>query len=92
MLITLKDKMYKIILKKKSKTKTNNNRYDLLLKKNVNSFPIGSYNQQTNIFTIDIEKYIIIISKGCNFSENFKKLFINSSKGLINKKTVAIKF
>jgi predicted nucleic-acid-binding Zn-ribbon protein len=84
--------MYKIILKKKSKTKTTNNRYNILLKKNVNSFPIGSYNQVNKIFSIDIEKYILIISKGCNFSENFKKIFIRSSHNLTNRRKIQIKF
>jgi hypothetical protein len=84
--------MYKIILKKKSKTKTINNRYNILLKKNLNSFPIGSYNQVNGIFTIDIEKYINLISKGCNFSENFKKIFLKSTKGMATKRKVSIKY
>lgn len=84
--------MYKIILKKKSKTKTINNRYNILLKKNLNSFPIGSYNQVNGIFTIDIEKYINLISKGCNFSENFKKIFLRSTKGMATKRKVSIKY
>jgi hypothetical protein len=84
--------MYKLLLKKKSKVKTINNRYNILLKKNLNSFPIGSYNQQNGIFAIDIEKYIIIISKGCNFSENFKNLFLKSTQGLASKKKITIKF
>jgi hypothetical protein len=84
--------MYKIILKKKSRTKTINNRYDILLKKNLNSFPIGSYNQVNGIFTIDIEKYITLISKGCNFSENFKKIFLRSTKGMATKRKVSIKY
>jgi hypothetical protein len=84
--------MYKVILKKKSRTKTTNNRYNILLKKNINSFPIGSYNQLNGIFTIDIEKFIIIISKGCNFSENFKKIFSRSTKGMATKKKISIKY
>jgi hypothetical protein len=84
--------MYKLILKKKSKTKTINNRYNILLKKNINSFPIGSYNQQNGIFSLDIEKYINVISKGCSFSENFKKLFLNSTRCLTTKKLISIKF
>jgi hypothetical protein len=84
--------MYKIILKKKSKTKTTNNRYNILLKKNLNSFPIGSYNQINGIFAIDVEKYITIISKGCNFSENFKKIFLRSTKGMATNRKVSIKY
>jgi hypothetical protein len=84
--------MYKVILKKKSRTKTTNNRYNILLKKNTNSFPIGSYNQVNGIFTIDIEKYIVIISKGCNFSENFKKIFLRSTKGMATRKKISVKY
>jgi predicted nucleic-acid-binding Zn-ribbon protein len=84
--------MYKLILKKKSRTKTVNNRYNILLKKNINSFPIGSYNQDSGIFSIDIERYIVIISKGCNFSENFKKLFLRSTRVLSIKQKNILKF
>jgi predicted nucleic-acid-binding Zn-ribbon protein len=84
--------MYKVILKKKSRTKTTNNRYNILLKKNTNSFPIGAYNQVNGIFTIDIEKYIVIISKGCNFSENFKKIFLRSTKGMATRKKISVKY
>jgi ribosomal protein S16 len=85
--------MYKIRLRKKSATKTTNNSYDILLKKNkTNRFPIGGYNQEKSTLKLDLDNYLIMITKGCNFSENFKKIFSKSTGSLINKKKVKIKF
>jgi ribosomal protein S16 len=85
--------MYKIRLRKRSTTKTNNNSYDILLKKNKTSgFPIGSYNQEKSILKLDLDSYLIMVTKGCNFSENFKKIFSKSTGNLTNKKKVKVKF
>jgi len=78
--------MYIIQLKKKSNTKTNNNSYDILLKKDKHRLPIGSYNQSKMIVTLDLESYIFAITKGCLISENFKKIFIKTTLNLTNKK------
>jgi len=67
--------MYNIRLKKKSYTKTSNNSYDILLKKDKNSLPIGSYSQNKMIIILDIETYVFALTKGCSSSEKFKKNF-----------------
>jgi hypothetical protein len=84
--------MYIIQLKKKSNTKTNNNSYDILLKKDKHRLPIGSYNQSKMIVTLDLESYIFAITKGCLISENFKKIFIKTTLNLTNKKNIKIFF
>jgi len=88
----LNHKMYIIQLKKKSNTKTNNNSYDILLKKDKHRLPIGSYNQSKMIVTLDLESYIFAITKGCLISENFKKIFIKTTLNLTNKKNIKIFF
>src|SRR3989344_4296906 len=80
--------MYTIQLKKKSNTKTSNNSYDILLKKDKNRLPIGSYNQAKMIVTLDLESYIFAITKGCLISENFKKIFIKTTMNFSNKKNI----
>jgi hypothetical protein len=84
--------MYTIQLKKKSNTKTSNNSYDILLKKDKNRLPIGSYNQAKMIVTLDLESYIFAITKGCLISENFKKIFIKTTMNFSNKKNIKIIF
>ena len=84
--------MYSIQLKKKSSTKTNNNSYNILLKKNKNSLPIGSYNQDKMIVTLDLESYILAITKGCLMSENFKKIFTKTTMNISSKKNIKITF
>jgi hypothetical protein len=84
--------MYIIQLKKKSNTKTNNNSYDILLKKDKHRLPIGSYNQSKMIVTLDLESYIFAITKGCLISENFKKIFTKTTSNLTNKKNIKIFF
>ena len=84
--------MYTIQLKKKSNTKTSNNSYDILLKKDKNRLPIGSYNQAKMIVTLDLESYIFAITKGCLISENFKKIFIKTTINFSNKKNIKIIF
>jgi len=81
-----------IQLKKKSYTKTNNNSYNILLKKNKLSLPIGSYNQNKMIITLDLESYIFALTKGCLISEKFRKIFLKATSGIINKKRVKIIF
>jgi len=85
-------KMYTIQLKKKSNTKTSNNSYDILLKKDKNRLPIGSYNQAKMIITLDLESYIFAITKGCLISENFKKIFTKTTMNISNKKNIKIIF
>jgi N6-adenosine-specific RNA methylase IME4 len=92
MLINLKDLMYTIRLKKKSNTKTNNNSYDILLKKDKHNLPIGSYNQSKMVITLDLESYIFAITKGCLVSEKFRKIFIKTTSNITNKKNVKIIF
>jgi hypothetical protein len=84
--------MYSIQLKKKSSTKTNNNSYDILLKKDKYNLPIGSYNQNKMIVTLDLESYIFAITKGCLISENFKKIFTKTTMNISSKKTIKIIF
>lgn len=84
--------MYTIRLKKKSNTKTSNSSYDILLKKNNQNLPIGSYNQAEMIITLDLESYIFAITKGCLVSEKFKKIFVKSTANITNKKNVIIFF
>jgi ribosomal protein S16 len=85
--------MYKIRLRKKSTTKTTNNSYDILLRKNkTNAFPIGSYNQEKSTLKLDLDSYLIMVTKGCNFSENFKKVFLKSTGNLTSKKKIKVKF
>jgi len=81
-----------IQLKKKSYTKTNNNSYNILLKKNKLSLPIGSYNQNKMIITLDLESYIFALTKGCLISEKFRKIFLKATSGITNKKRVKIIF
>jgi|ThiBiot_300_plan_2_1041538.scaffolds.fasta_scaffold56948_2 N6-adenosine-specific RNA methylase IME4 len=88
----LNHKMYSIQLKKKSSTKTNNNSYDILLKKDKYNLPIGSYNQNKMIVTLDLESYIFAITKGCLISENFKKIFTKTTMNISSKKTIKIIF
>ncbi len=84
--------MYTIQLKKKSNTKTSNNSYDILLKKDKSRLPIGSYNQAKMIITLDLESYIFAITKGCLISENFKKIFTKTTMNVSNKKNIKIIF
>ena len=84
--------MYIIQLKKKSNTKTNNNNYNILLKKNKCSLPIGSYNQSKMTVTLDLESYILAITKGCLISEKFKKIFTKTTLNISNKKNIKIIF
>jgi ribosomal protein S16 len=84
--------MYAIRLKKKSSTKTNNNSYDILLKKSKYNSPIGSYNQTKMIVTLDLDSYIFAITKGCIISENFKKIFTKTTMNISNKKNIKIIF
>lgn len=84
--------MYTIQLKKKSSTKTSNNSYDILLKKDKSRLPIGSYNQAKMIITLDLESYIFAITKGCLISENFKKIFTKTTMNVSNKKNIKIIF
>ena len=88
----LNRKMYTIQLKKKSNTKTSNNSYDILLKKDKSRLPIGSYNQAKMIITLDLESYIFAITKGCLISENFKKIFTKTTMNISNKKNIKIIF
>jgi hypothetical protein len=82
--------MYKIRLKKKSRTKTNNNSYNILLTKKRINIPIGAYNQETSALILDIDSYILAIKKGCIFSEKFKKIFLKSTGNLTNKQNTKI--
>jgi N6-adenosine-specific RNA methylase IME4 len=84
--------MYAIKLKKKSSTKTNNISYDVLLKKNKRSLPIGSYNQDKMVITLNLESYIFAITKGCLVSEKFRKIFIKTTAGITNKKNIKVIF
>jgi hypothetical protein len=84
--------MYNIRLKKKSYTKTSNNSYDILLKKDKNSLPIGSYSQNKMIIILDIETYVFALTKGCSSSEKFKKIFIRATSNISNKKNLKINF
>lgn len=84
--------MYNILLKKKSNTKTINNSYDILLKKSNNRLPIGLYNQDKNIISLDLESYIFAISRGCKISEKFKNIFLRTTSNVVNKKAVKITF
>jgi hypothetical protein len=84
--------MYTIQLKKKSNTKTNNNSYDILLKKDRHNLPIGSYNQSKMVITLDLESYIFAITKGCLVSEKFRKIFIKTTSNITHKKNVKIIF
>ncbi len=90
--LNLNPKMYTIQLKKKSSTKTSNNSYDILLKKDKSRLPIGSYNQAKMIITLDLESYIFAITKGCLISENFKKIFTKTTMNVSNKKNIKIIF
>jgi hypothetical protein len=82
--------MYNIQLKKKSNTKTKNNSYDILLKKNNHNLPIGSYNQDKMVVSLDLESYIFAIAKGCLVSEKFKKIFLKTTSNISNKKNIKI--
>jgi len=84
--------MYNIRLKKKSNTKISNNSYNILLKKNKNSLPIGSYSQNKMIIILDIEAYVFALTKGCSSSEKFKKIFIRATSNISNKKNLKINF
>jgi hypothetical protein len=84
--------MYAIRLKKKSNTKTSNNSYDILLKKDKYKLPIGSYNQAKMMITLDLESYIFAITKGCLVSEKFRKIFIKTTSNITNKKNIKIIF
>jgi len=84
--------MYTIQLKKKSNTKTDNNSYNILLKKNKYSLPIGSYNQTKMMVTLDLESYIFAITRGCLISEKFKKIFTKTTLNISNKKNIKIIF
>lgn len=82
--------MYNIRLKKKSRTKTNNNSYNILLTKQKLSIPIGVYNQETSVLILDIDSYIFATTKGCSFSEKFKKIFLKATGNLTNKQNTKI--
>lgn len=86
--------MFTINLKKRKRTLTPNNNYDILPvitgKKTLN--PIGSYNQSTNIITLNVETLIQLISKGAKFSTKFQKIFLRSTGLLIKTKNIKIKY
>lgn len=75
--------MYKIILKKKFLTKTKNNSYNIILNKKNQKLPIGSFSQNNCNLFLDVNALVTVISKGGNFSENFKKIFINNTGNML---------
>jgi hypothetical protein len=81
-----------IQLKKKSRTQTNNNSYNVLLKNGRRSLPIGSYNQDVMIISLDIDSYILAVAKGYLISEKFKKIFLRTTFNIVNKKNIKIIF
>lgn len=85
--------MYKIVLKKKSVTKTNNHSFNVLID-NITSkkIPFGSYNQNTGILLLDLDSFLVVIAKGVNFSHSFNKIVSTSTGGFAHKKTLKIKF
>ena len=82
--------MYNIRLKKKAHTKTNNNSYDILLKKDKTVLPIGSYCQNRMVVILDLESYIFAVAKGCSTSEKFKKIFLRTTQNITEKKNFKI--
>ena len=85
--------MYKITLKKKFITKTNNNSYSIILNKKTQKLPIGSFSQNNCKLFLDINTLVNIISKGGNFSENFKKIFINNTGNMLQvQKSIKINY
>lgn len=84
--------MYTISIKKKSNTKTVNNSYNILLKKNNYSLPIGLYNQDRNVISLDLESYIFAIGKGCKISEKFKNIFLKTTLNITHKRSVKVIF
>lgn len=85
--------MYKIILKKKFLTKTKNNSYNIILNKKNRKLPIGSFSQNNCNLFLDINALITVISKGGNFSENFKKIFINNTGNMLKiRKNIKINY
>lgn len=85
-----RNNMYSIRLKKKSRTKTNNNSYNILLTRERVNKPIGVYNQETSALILDIDSYILAITKGCSLSEKFKKIFLRATGNLTNKQNTKI--
>jgi hypothetical protein len=86
--------MILITLKKRKKTSTQNNSYDIIpvLAGTEKLDRIGSYNQSLNLLTINVEALITLLWLGADFSTRFKQIFNNGSALLSSKKKIKIKY